>query len=353
MFRYNSCVSNFLYSSQPLVSVLMTVFNAERYLAISIESICSQTFRDWEFIIVDDASTDTSLKIAQAYAVQDERIHVITNDINKGQTHCLNQGLAQARGKWIARQDADDLSLPQRLEKEIATVIQYPHLALVGSCGYMIDEHEVLVGLLDVPLRGEVICWSIPIMNPFLHTSVLFQADVVRFLGGYNTSYRIAQDYDLWCRIISAGYEVHNLLERLVCYRHLPHSLSQRNQEETLQEIESVSSRVVEELYPGTFSPIEKKKLQAWRSSREQKCFWKVYRKLTSLLPRKNILIQKDYDRCTAILHMRIAGSALGLTTIKELLTALVFDSSFVLSWMWERFFPKKMLGNKSAHFLK
>ena len=342
MFRYNSCVSNFLHSSQPLVSVLMTVFNAERYLAISIESICSQTFKNWEFIIVDDASTDTSLKIAQAYAAQDERIHVITNDINKCQTHCLNQGLTQARGKWIARQDADDLSLPQRLEKEIATVTQYPQLALVGSCGYMIDEHETLVGLLDVPLRGEVICWSASMMNPFLHTSVLFQADVVRFLGGYNACYRIAQDYDLWCRIISAGYEVHNLLERLVCYRHLPHSLSQRNQEETLQEIESVSTRVVEELYPGTFSPIEKKNLQAWRSSREQKCFWKVYRKFASLLPRKNILIQKDYDRCTAILHMRIAGSASGLTIIKELLTALVFDSSFVLSWMWERFFPKK-----------
>jgi hypothetical protein len=109
-----------------------------------------------------------------------------------------------------------------------------------------------------------------------------------------------------------------------------------------LKEIESVSTRAIEEIYPGTFSPIEKKNLQGWHSSREQECFWKVYWKFASLLPQKNILIQKDYDRFTAILHLKIAGSSSGLTRIRECLAALVIDSSFVLSWMWERFFPKR-----------
>lgn len=328
-------------SSLPLVSVLMTVFNAEDYLVSSIESICEQTLRDLEFIIVDDASTDHSLEIAEAYAARDHRIRVISNSVNKGQTHCLNQGLHEARGRWIARQDADDLSLPQRLEKQIAIVTQYPQMALIGSCGYMIDDAQALVGLLDVPLRQEVIYWSSPLLNPFLHTAVLFNADVVRFLGGYDPTYRIAQDYDLWCRIMAAGYEVSNLSERLIAYRHLSHSLSKKNQEESIQEMTMISQRVVQEVFQDLLSREEKNNLYGWRSCKKEKSFWKLYQKLSSFLPQENILIRKDHARFTAVLHLNVAGRCSGVSRLVEILTACLADTSFVLRWIWERYIQK------------
>jgi glycosyltransferase involved in cell wall biosynthesis len=334
-------MSNFIETSLPLVSVLMTVFNAEKYLANSIESICHQTFRDWEFLIVDDASTDDSVKIAEEYALKDQRIRVIQNDLNKGQTACLNQGLNEARGKWIARQDADDLSLPTRLEQQIKCVAHYPTLALVGSCGFMIDSLDHLVGLLDVPLRQEVIYWSAPIANPFLHTSVLFQRDIVRFLGGYDTTYHIAQDYDLWGRLLAGGYETKNLSERLICYRHLSHSLSQNNQQQTFQEISIISERLAKEIFREALSYEERALLQGWRSSSEQIAFWNLYRKLSYSLIQENILIQKDHARFTAALYLNVAGSSSGVSRFTNLIAACVEDPGFVMYWISERFFPK------------
>ncbi|MFZ4115134.1 MAG: glycosyltransferase [Chthoniobacterales bacterium] len=325
----------------PLVSVLMTVFNAEEYLAASIESICNQTFDDWEFLIVDDASTDRSLQIVEEYALKDQRLRVIRNKINKGQTACLNQGLSEARGKWIARQDADDLSLPTRLEQQIQSVTHHPNLVLVGTCGFIIDAHDRLMGLLDVPLRHEIIYWSAAIANPFLHTSVLFQTDVVRFLGGYDTTYRIAQDYDLWGRLMAAGYDTKNLSERLICYRHVNHSLSKGNQQQTLQEISRVSERLAEETFRETLSHEERVLLQGWRSSQKRTAFWKLYRKLSSFLSQENILIQKDYARFTAALHLNVAGCCSGLALLEELVAAFMADASFFVSWMFQRLFPK------------
>jgi glycosyltransferase involved in cell wall biosynthesis len=122
--------------NDPLVTVLMTVYNAGRYLDAAIASIAAQTFRDWEFVIVDDASTDGSPEVAEAWAKRDSRIRVIRNAVNKGQTPCLNQGLREARGRWIARQDADDLSLPERLERQLAAADGF---ALLGTNGWIID----------------------------------------------------------------------------------------------------------------------------------------------------------------------------------------------------------------------
>jgi glycosyltransferase involved in cell wall biosynthesis len=325
----------------PLVSVLMTVFNAEKYLAKSIESIAHQTFSDWEFLIVDDASTDDSVKIAQEYAWKDQRIRVIQNEVNKGQTACLNQGLNEVRGKWTARQDADDLSLPTRLEQQMNCVSHHPTLALVGSCGFMIDSLDRLVGLLDVPLRQEVIYWSAAIANPFLHTSVLFQTDIVRFLGGYDATYHIAQDYDLWGRLMAGGYETKNLSERLICYRHLSHSLSQKNQQQTLQEISIISERLAEEIFREDLSQQERALLQGWRFPTKQTAFWELYRKLSYPLLRENILIQKDHARFTAALYLNIAGGSFGISRLPNLIAACVEDLSFVIRWVWERLSSK------------
>ena len=228
--------------TNPVITVLMTVFNAEPYLAASIESIRRQTFIDWEFILVDDASTDRSLMIAESYAKKDPRIKIIRNVVNKGQTRCLNQGLTEACGILIARQDADDLSHPKRFEKQWKRFQEEPELALLGTCGVMINEVGSRVGLLDVPLTHELIAWSAAIKNPFLHTSVMFRTEVSQFLGSYDEYYQIAQDYDLWTRIIRK-YRVANLPERLIRYRHLESSLSKLGRSQAFEEANKISIR--------------------------------------------------------------------------------------------------------------
>ncbi len=139
-------------NATPSISVLTTVYNAGRFFDASIRSILNQTFRDFEFLIVDDASTDGSAGVAGEWARKDSRIRVIRNEANKGQTPCLNQGLALARGRWIARQDADDLSHPLRLTRQFEHVTLKPGTVLLGTNGRIIDEGDRLVGLLDAPL---------------------------------------------------------------------------------------------------------------------------------------------------------------------------------------------------------
>ena len=115
----------------PSVTVLMTMFNAAAHLRASVGSVLSQTFGDFEFVIVDDGSRDDSAAIVESY--RDARIRLVRNERNKGQTPCLNQGLALARGAWVARQDADDISLPRRLERQVEKALETFERAIAGS----------------------------------------------------------------------------------------------------------------------------------------------------------------------------------------------------------------------------
>ncbi|HLB33039.1 MAG: hypothetical protein A3F67_09700 [Verrucomicrobia bacterium RIFCSPHIGHO2_12_FULL_41_10] len=332
----------------PLVSALMTVFNAEKYLSASIESILDQTFSNWEFIIVDDASTDRSLEIMEAYAAKDRRIRLICNECNKGQTLCLNQGLKEARGRWVARQDADDLSDPTRLEKQLARVTGEPSLALLGTSGFIIDEHDRRTGLLDLPLTEELIRWSAPILNPFLHTSVLFQTEVACTLGGYDTQYRIAQDYDLWTRMM-AEHCVANLPERLVSYRHLESSLSKVGRSTAFEEAQAISEREEQKAFGRQLNVEERELFAEFRSGlslSKRKQFWKLYNVLQSSLQsskRKDSSVLFDAKRLCASYHLKIAGSARSssaslLSMMAEIGTALCVDPKFTVKWFWERY---------------
>src|SRR3990167_3648407 len=332
----------------PLVSALMTVFNAEKYLSASIESILDQTFSNWEFIIVDDASTDRSLEIMEAYAAKDRRIRLICNECNKGQTLCLNQGLKEARGRWVARQDADDLSDPTRLEKQLARVTGEPSLALLGTSGFIIDENGRRTGLLDMPLTEELIRWSAPILNPFLHTSVLFQTEVACTLGGYDTQYRIAQDYDLWTRMM-AEHCVANLPERLVSYRHLESSLSKVGRSTAFEEAQAISEREEQKAFGRQLNVEERELFAEFRSGlslSKRKQFWKLYNVLQSSLQsskRKDSSVLFDAKRLCASYHLKIAGSARSssaslLSMMAEIGTALCVDPKFTVKWFWERY---------------
>ena len=202
----------------PLVSVLMPVYNGEPYLREAVESILNQTFADFEFIIIDDGSTDSTWQILTTYAAQDPRIVLIRSEENVGLTKSLNKGLALARGKYIARQDADDVSLPQRLEKQMLYVVQHPQVVLLGTWCQSINEVGNQSGCFHPPTTHQAILDYFAAQNPFAHSSVLFRRAPVQEIGGYPVDYLYAQDLSLWFQL-SCQYPVANLSEELAQIR--------------------------------------------------------------------------------------------------------------------------------------
>ena len=327
--------------SEPVITVLTTVFNAGRFFEPAIRSILSQTFRNFEFLIVDDASTDGSAKVAEAWAGKDPRIRVIRNDENKGQTASLNQGLQLARGRWIARQDADDLAHPLRLSKQHQFLSIQPSVVLLGTNGRIIDEQDRLTGLLDAPLSQQAITWTSPFLNPFMHTSVMFRADVIRDqLGGYNKAYRIAQDYELWTRVIAAQQSA-NLPQRLVCYRHLGTSLSKAGRDAAFAEASQVSAREARRVFGRSLNEGEARLIAAFREGLDpgnRSAFWRLYEDLLS----KQDARAGDIPRTIAMHHLKAAGalsSKASWLAIAEILKALRINFGATLGWLATRHF--------------
>jgi hypothetical protein len=326
--------------SEPVVSVLMTVFNAGRFFEPAIRSILNQTFRNFEFLIVDDASTDGSAEVAELWARRDPRIRVIRNTENKGQTKCLNQGLQLTRGRWVARQDADDLAHPSRLEKQYQFATIRPEIVLLGSNGRIIDEHDRLAGLLDAPLSQQGITWTSPFLNPFMHTSVMFRTDVIRDqFGGYNEAYRIAQDYELWTRVI-AEHQGANLPQRLVCYRHLSTSLSKSGSNVAFAEATQVSEREARRIFGRNLSEREAGLIASFREGLDpgnRRAFWQLYK---DLLSNRNARAG-DLPRTVAMHHLKAAGALSSKAlrpAIVEILTALRSDFGATLGWLATRY---------------
>ena len=229
----------------------MTVFNGGEFLVSAVDSILCQTWQDFEFVIVDDASTDGSVEVLSRLASKDSRIRLFCNAQNTGQTACLNQGLGEARGRWIARQDADDLSLPERLQAQMAHVRRFPGLVLLGTNGWILDEEGTRTGLIHVPLSDAGIRWAMAFQNPFIHTGVVFRKELpsgnaVR----YCEDFRICQDWELWSRLADEG-QVANLPDRLVCYRDRKDSLSHQFSESTRRECRAVAATAWKKNFPG------------------------------------------------------------------------------------------------------
>ncbi len=206
----------FYSSARPKISVIMSVFNGEAYVASAIKSILCQTFPNFEFIIIDDASTDRTPEILAKF--DDPRIRFITNAKNLGLTNCLNQGLSASKGEFVARMDADDISLPHRFVTQIAFLEKNPGHALVGSAFYLIDESGKIQHLVNRLTEDTQIRRALKNQNQFGHGSVMIRRSVLFELDGYETKFKYAQDYDLWLRI-SEKYKLANINEPLYCWR--------------------------------------------------------------------------------------------------------------------------------------
>ncbi|MCC7207907.1 MAG: glycosyltransferase [Anaerolineae bacterium] len=210
----------------PLLSVVMPAYNAERFLPQAVESILDQSFGYFEFLIIDDASTDQTPALLARYQAQDKRIHVHRQPANQGVTAALNMGLRQARGKFIARMDADDISLPRRFEKQLSYLARCPDIGVLGTGVQTINEHEQVEKRM-LPSSPALTGWTMLFFNSIAHPSVMIRRDVLEALGGYNPAMRQAQDYELWLRARRMT-RLTNLPEVLLLYRVWTGSVSSR-----------------------------------------------------------------------------------------------------------------------------
>jgi len=234
--------------STPRVTVLMSVHNGGRWLRAAIESVLAQSWRDFEFLILDDASTDDS--VAQIEALADTRIRLIRLPENIGLTRSLNVGLREARGEFVARQDADDLSSPERLAAQVAFLERHPDVPLAGTQARLIDAEGRSRGVRDLPCEADSIRWLSLLDNPIIHTSAMFRAAVIRDeFGGYDESFSCCQDYDLWARVL-LRHPAQNLSERLVSVREHGGSISATRSDEARPLVRRVVRRLADAWLP-------------------------------------------------------------------------------------------------------
>lgn len=198
-------------NNNPIVTVLMPVYNGEKYLKEAIDSILGQTFTDFEFLIVDDCSSDNSVRIIKSYS--DTRIVVLQNKENLGQSSTANMGFCMARGKYIVRFDCDDISLPHRVQVQVSFMEKNPEVVMCGSNIQCFGERH---DAWNYPKSDYEIRCALLFDSPFASSSVIMRRDIfVREKLFYNVALRYAEDYDLWSRI-PRKYKLANLPEILV-----------------------------------------------------------------------------------------------------------------------------------------
>jgi glycosyltransferase involved in cell wall biosynthesis len=213
----------------PKISVVMSVYNADKYLKDSIESILSQTFTDFEFIIINDGSTDKSFEILKYYENKDSRIKIISRE-NKGLIYSLNEGIKLAKGEYIARMDADDISYPDRFKIQL-DYIKENNLILCGTWANIINEFGEKTGEMTYPPKSEKIKIFGLLHNPFIHSSLIFKKDIFDKVGGYNPAFKHIEDYELWTRIMFK-YKTDNIEENLLQYRVHENQITKKNNTE-------------------------------------------------------------------------------------------------------------------------
>ncbi len=218
----------------PAITVLLPVYNSQQYLREAVQSVLNQTFKDFEFLIIDDGSTDSSPEIISDFARRDPRIRVVSRP-NKGLTQTLNEGISLARAPLLARMDADDLCMPRRFEKQIAFLNSRPDCVLVGSRVLLIDpeampiremcleQHHLMIDEAHLH-RG----W------PVVHPAVMMRLAAVKQVGGYRDEFNTLEDLDLFLRLAEIG-QLANLPDTLLHYRQhfasVTHSKEQKQME--------------------------------------------------------------------------------------------------------------------------
>lgn len=209
------------------VSIIMGAYNEEKNIGKCIESILKQTFSDFELIICDDCSTDSTREIIQFYANKDNRIKLIKNERNLKLAASLNKCLKYSKSKYIARMDADDICLEDRILKQVRFLDEHPEYEMVGGGARIFDGNNISGLRLpkEYPSKNDVIYGP-----PFIHPTIMIRKNILLSLQGYDTSGRTirGQDWDLWFRFFSKDYSAYNIQEPLIIYSETKEDLKKR-----------------------------------------------------------------------------------------------------------------------------
>ena len=201
----------------PLVSVVMSVYNAEAYVNRAIESILSQTLTNFELIIINDASSDKTLALVRSYMRKDKRIRLINNYRNLKVAHSLNKGVSLAKTDLIARMDSDDIALPKRLETQFEFMQSHPDVVIVGTYIRIIDENQKVVSKRTYPSKSDDLKRIMLRYSPFAHPTVMFRKKVFEEFGGYNPKMVPCEDIDFWFKA-GVKYDFANIPKALLKY---------------------------------------------------------------------------------------------------------------------------------------
>jgi glycosyltransferase involved in cell wall biosynthesis len=341
------------------ISVLMCVHNAGVYLREAIDSILTQSFSDFELVIVLDCPTDGSEKIVEAY--DDPRIKIVRNSENLGLTQSLNKGLGQCLGQFIARHDADDISDKSRLRAQWTWLNAHSEIGLLGTDCLWIDSKGNPIRETTVrPKTHSEILWYMQFENPFVHSSVMFRRALVEELGGYDISYRRTQDFDLWSRV-SMRSKVAILPEKLVKLRRHSSSISSQQAAASDFYSDGICKRVSEQVgIPEKVSKV----LRAARHSvvteedlLELKSFKNAFRDAKKLAKKSlgeglDLFARRHYAQLVSDLARKLAGkkTSLSFSFLVELaLTDLLKFAGFPFH-LW---LAKIVLGNRRTLWLK
>jgi glycosyltransferase involved in cell wall biosynthesis len=199
-------------------TVLLPVFNAGRPLSLAIESILSQEHKDFEFLIIDDRSTDESVRVIEQYASKDDRIRPVYHAENRGLASTLNEGLALAGSSLIVRMDQDDEALPRRIGIQVEFMRENPGIAVAGSFVYHMGAKPEFDRLVQLPVDPDDIANALRSANCIYHPSVIFRRETVLESGGYRSAFKNAEDYDLWLRL-ARTHRIANIPQPLLRYR--------------------------------------------------------------------------------------------------------------------------------------
>lgn len=203
---------------KPLVSVLMTAYNAEKYIKLAIESILEQTYINFEFIIVEDCSNDNTWEIINEFRKRDSRIRAIKNEYNLNAGGSSNKGLLSCKGKYIVRMDADDWSFPDRIEKQVQYMELNPNIVCSGGSMEVCNEDLEPLGIRKYPLTNKEVFSLILRLNPIPHPASIWRKDAIQKTNGYPSKLGMSEDYSLVLEVSQYG-ELGNMEDILIKYR--------------------------------------------------------------------------------------------------------------------------------------
>ncbi len=241
---------------KPEISVIMSVYNGETYLEEAIESVRNQTFKNWELIVINDCSTDSTAKILADFSHKDERIKVHTNEVNLRLPTSLNKAISLSSGKYIARMDADDICLPDRFEKQYKFMEENSDVAL-SSCRFMTVKNGVYMsGGAGGRCDFEALRAMLLVSNPILHPGVIAKSEVMKRFN-YDTTLTCTEDLELWTRMVMEKQKMEILPECLLIYR-----LHDKQITSTTLEKQHTEVLKIQEKYYGAFNQRMDEKMQ-------------------------------------------------------------------------------------------